>query len=475
MREETIAAVATPPGEGAVGVIRLSGDQAVAIAGRVFRSLHGTKGLDEVGNRRLVHGVAVEPGRGRVLDEVLVAVARGPHSYTGEDVVEFFCHGGQVVVAEVLQALLEAGARLAGPGEFTLRAFLNGRMDLSQAEAVIDVVRARSAEALECAVQGLLGALGRRVRGLTDRLVGVLAHLEAALDFPDEEIPPVVWAEVADGLAGVRGEIRALLTGAKRGRLYREGLRVVLVGRPNVGKSSLLNAMVGRERAIVTEIPGTTRDVLEESVVLRGVPVCLVDTAGLHPARDPVEEEGVRRARAAAREAAVAVLVLDGSEPLRAEDREAAAGLLGGLAAVVALNKADRERVVSEGEAAALLPGRHVVRVSARTGEGLPALEEAIVAAAGVHGIPGGEAGAEARPGWEGRQDVLVTRARHEEALRRADHELVGALKEVRRRTGEELVAVRIRRALQALGEITGESVDDDVLKAIFASFCIGK
>ncbi|MDI6871660.1 MAG: tRNA uridine-5-carboxymethylaminomethyl(34) synthesis GTPase MnmE [Bacillota bacterium] len=470
MQEETIVALATPPGEGAVGMIRLSGGQAVPIADRVFRSLHGKGKLEKAPSHRLLHGVAVDPLTGRVLDEVLVAVARGPRSYTGEDVVEFFCHGGLVVLGEVLAALREAGARPAGPGEFTLRAFLNGRMDLSQAEAVVDVVRARSAEALQCAVGGLLGALGGRVRELAERLVGTLAHLEASLDFPDEEVPPVTGADVAEELRTVQAGVRALLAGAGRGRLYREGLRAVLVGRPNVGKSSLLNALVGRERAIVTGVPGTTRDVIEESVVLQGVPVCLVDTAGLRVARDLVEEEGIRRAREAARGASVAVLVVDGSEPLQEEDR-VAAECVRGQAAVVAVNKADRRPAVTDGEARELLPGRAVVRLSAKTGEGLPALEEAILAAGrtAVAGEGGGTAG------WEGRQDALVTRARHEEALRRAEREIGAALSEVRREAGEELVAARVRRALHALGEITGESVDDDVLRAVFATFCIGK
>ncbi len=470
MPEETIVAVATPPGEGAVGVIRLSGGRAVEVADRVFRSLHGKKTLTKVRSHLLVHGVAVEPGSGEALDEVLVVVARAPHSYTGEDVVEFFCHGGQVVLARVLEALRQGGARPAGPGEFTMRAFLNGRMDLSRAEAVIDVVRARSREALTGAVAGLLGELAGRVEELKSGLVGVLAHLEAALDFPDEEVPPVPWPEVEARLEGVRAGLRALLEGAGRGRLYREGLRVVLVGRPNVGKSSLLNALAGRERAIVTEVPGTTRDVLEETAVLRGVPVCLVDTAGLREARDVVEEEGVRRARAAARGASVAVLVLDGSEALRGEDREAAA-LVKGQVAVVAVNKADVAAAVGYAEAGELLPGRRVVRLSAKTGEGLAELEEAVVSA-GLAALGGGGTGAGA---WEGRQDALVTRARQEEAVRRAEREVTGALREARRGRGEELVAARVRRALSALGEITGESVDEDVVRAIFARFCLGK
>ncbi|HHW14506.1 MAG TPA: tRNA uridine-5-carboxymethylaminomethyl(34) synthesis GTPase MnmE [Firmicutes bacterium] len=467
-QEETIAAIATPPGEGAVGVIRLSGAGAIRIADAVFRSLHGRGSLLQAGERRLLHGVAVEPGTGAALDEVLVAVARAPRTYTGEDVVEFSCHGGAVVLERVLAALLSAGARLARPGEFTQRAFLNGRIDLAQAEAVIDVVRARSAEGLQAAVGGLLGALGRRVGELKNRLVALLAHLEAALDFPEDEVPPVEQGTVERELGEVEAELGRLLAGAGRGRLYREGLRAVLVGRPNVGKSSLLNALLGRDRAIVTGVPGTTRDVLEEGVVLAGVPVCLVDTAGLRAARDEVEAEGIRRTREAAGQAAVAVLVVDGSVGLAAEDREAAA-LVAGRAGVVAVNKADRPRVLGEDEVRVLAPGWPVVEVSAVTGQGLEELGSAIV------GVAAGVAGEQSGLELEGRQDVVVMRARQEEALRRAEEAVGKARQGARRGLGEELVASEVRQALHALGEITGENVDDEVIAKVFSTFCLGK
>lgn len=449
-------------------MLRLSGERALEVAGRVFRSLHGKRSLAEAPDRTLLHGVVVDPGSGEKLDEVLVAAFRGPHSYTGEDVVEIFGHGGQFVLRRVMAALQAAGARAAGPGEFTYRAFLNGRLDLASAEAVVDVVRARSEEGLRCAVDGLLGALSRRVGLLRDDLLAVLAHLEAALDFPDEEIPPVAWPEVDGRLTAVKREVRRLLAGAGQGRLYREGLRVVLIGRPNVGKSSLLNALLGQERAIVTGVPGTTRDVLEENTVLAGVPVCLVDTAGLRSARDAVEEEGVRRARLAARGGHVGLWVVDGSVPLQDEDREAARELRAHLSLVV-VNKADRGRIVTGSEVEELLPGRRQIEVSARTGKGLKRLGEAIVEEG--RAALGGGGGAS----LEGRQDAVVTHARHEAALRRAEQELAAALREGGRGAGEELVAARLRAALDALGEISGESVDDEVLREIFATFCIGK
>ncbi|MGE5509420.1 MAG: tRNA uridine-5-carboxymethylaminomethyl(34) synthesis GTPase MnmE [Chitinophagales bacterium] len=466
MDSETIVAVATPPGLGAVGVLRLSGPHAVKIADRVFRPLHGSVPLRETKSHRVRHGLAVFPGTGRVGDEVLVFVARGPRSYTGEDVVEFSCHGGPAPVGAVLDALVQAGARPARPGEFTLRAFLNGRMDLSQAEAVSDIVRARSGEALAAAVAGLQGKLGERIRASAAELVDLLAHLEAALDFDDQEVPPVQPGEVGAATARVERQLRELVSGARAGRLYREGLRVVLAGRPNVGKSSLLNVLTGRDRAIVTEVPGTTRDPVEDSLVVDGVPVCLVDTAGLRETADRIEAEGVRRAEAAVEAASVAVLVVDGSAPLTSEDF-GAARRMPVPAGVVAVNKADLPQVVEACDVEALVPGARLVRVSALRGSGLAGFWREVMAAAGL----GGEGGS----GLEGRQDALVTSARHEEALRRAIRELEGARVEAGRGGGEELVAARVRAALRALGEITGESVDEEVLAAIFSSFCLGK
>lgn len=465
MQEEPIAAVATAPGEGAVGIVRLSGEGAVGLADRVFRSLHGKASLKSARDRMLLHGVARDPASGRTVDEVLVVVARGPRSYTGEDVVEFFCHGGRAAVGAILSALIAVGARPARPGEFTLRAFLNGRMDLVQAEAVADVVSARSRQALGSAVSGVLGGLTRRVAALKEELLATAAHLEAALDFAEEEVPPLAWEEVQGRLESIRAGLRELLGEARLGRLYREGLRVVLAGRPNVGKSSLLNALLGRERAIVAPVPGTTRDTLEETAVVEGVPLCLVDTAGLRAGGDAIEREGVHRARREIGEAQVVVLVLDGSEPLRADDREAAAEVTG-RPAVVAVNKRDLAGAVSDQEAGALLPGRTVLRVSARTGEGLEDLTRAVLAAGTAAG--GGPAG------LEGAQDTVVTRARQEEALRRAEGAVDRALKEARGRR-EELVAAQVRQALYALGELTGENVDDDLLERLFATFCVGK
>lgn len=465
LEPDTIVAVATAPGSGAVGVLRLSGPEAVEVADRVFRPLHGRRALAETGSYRMRHGLVVAPGTGRAVDEVLAFVAREPRSYTGEDVVEFSGHGGAASLGAVLGALVEAGARPARPGEFTLRAFLNGRMDLSQAESVADVVQARSGEALACAVEGLRGRLGQRVRAMAGELVEVLAHLEAALDFDDQEVPAVSLSEVGAKVGQIEANLQGLLADARKGRLYREGLRVVLAGRPNVGKSSLLNALVGRERAIVTEVPGTTRDVLEETVVVEGVPVCLVDTAGLRTAVDPIEVEGVRRARMALEGASVVVLVVDGSVGWSGGDREAAVAIEG-TPAVVAVNKSDLGLALDMEELEAVAPRTRSARVSALTGEGLGQLWDEIMAAAGL---------SREEQGSEGRQDVLVTSARHEEALLRAAGELALARREAEQSGGEELVAARLRAAVHALGEITGESVDEEVLKEIFSSFCLGK
>jgi tRNA modification GTPase len=300
---------------------------------------------------------------------------------------------------------------------------------------------------------------------MAGELVEVLAHLEAALDFDDQEVPAVSLSEVGAKVGQIEANLQGLLADARRGRLYREGLRVVLAGRPNVGKSSLLNALVGRERAIVTEVPGTTRDVLEETVVVEGVPVCLVDTAGLRTAVDPIEVEGVRRARMALEGASVVVLVVDGSVGWSGGDREAAVAIEG-TPAVVAVNKSDLGLALDMEELEAVAPRTRSARVSALTGEGLGQLWDEIMAAAGL---------SREEQGSEGRQDVLVTSARHEEALLRAAGELALARREAEQRGGEELVAARLRAAVHALGEITGESVDEEVLKEIFSSFCLGK
>ncbi len=462
----TIAAVATGAGVAGIGVIRISGPEAAEIAATVFRAgRHGRPvDLRRTESHRLLYGHVVDPATGATLDEVMLAWMAAPRTFTREDTVELSCHGGPVTLAEVLRVVLAAGARPAEPGEFTLRAFLNGRLDLTQAEAVLAVVGARTADGLRLAVDDLSGALAQRLRPAQTTLIGLLAHLDALADFPDDEVPP---ADIADGLRLASGALAAVLAGARSGQLYREGARVALVGRPNVGKSSLLNALLRNERAIVTPIAGTTRDVVSETADLGGVPVTLLDTAGIAPSDDPVERLGIERSRAALRSSAAAVLVLDGSVAPGPDDLAVAEALIARLdpgdgaplPVTVALNKGD---LPSAAQRAILdrLPGCAVVTVSATTGLGLPELESAIVAALGA-------ASGDAQP------SLLTTRQRAE--LDRAAAHLAEA--EAARLVGYplDLLAVDVRAALHAVGSVTGDAVDEAVLTEIFSRFCIGK
>jgi tRNA modification GTPase len=453
--DDTIAAIGTPLGEGGIGIIRLSGAEALPILRRLVVPAGGGDARPAWTPWRLRYGHVVEPASGTTIDEVLAVWMPAPRTYTRQDVAEIHCHGGYEPLRRVLELCLQAGARLAEPGEFTLRAFLNGRIDLAQAEAVVDVVRARSRAGLQMAMGQLDGQLSACVGSVRSRLLEALAHLEAAIDFPDDEIPPCdlpgILAEAAEALD-------RLLAGAEQGMAYRQGIRTAIVGRPNVGKSSLLNALLRAERAIVTEIPGTTRDTLEETVVVGGVPLVLVDTAGIAETADPVEQLGVARSRAAVEAADLALLVVDGSAPLTDQDR-AIAGLLTGRAALLVVNKCDLPPVPG---AEALLPERRAVRVSALTGQGLDDLEGALLDTILTGRLQAGET-------------PLVSRPRHVEALRRARAHVEAAGKAGREGWPDDCVAIDVRAAIAALGEVTGETVGEDLVAKVFADFCIGK
>lgn len=452
MYADTIAAIVTGPGEAGVAIVRLSGPASLAILGRVFTTARTVVQRP----RRLVHGWALSPEDGGRIDEVLAVAMPGPGSFTGEDVVELHCHGGRLAPTRVLEAALAAGARPAEPGEFSLRAFLNGRLDLAQAEALLDVVRARTERAQQLAMDGLAGRLSRAVRAVRAELVGAQAQLEASIDFSEEDLPTRdVGPELEAALAGIRD----LLAGAEQGIVYRDGVRVAIVGRPNVGKSSLLNALLRTERAIVTEVPGTTRDTVEETANLDGVPFWLVDTAGLRDTADPVEQIGVERSRAALATADLVVLVLDAAALLAEDDCRLAAALRE-RRVILALNKDDLPPRVSDAAALDLRPEAPAVRVSALTGRGLSDLEGALVEAA-----LGGVAVADPR----------VANPRHRTALRRAEAALEAGLRARADGLAADVLAGEVAAAVAALGEITGENATEDLLDAIFSRFCIGK
>ena len=454
---QTIAAIATPPAPSAIGILRLSGDGAIEAAAAVFRPAGG-KSLAEYESRRLVYGTLLGPD-GAPIDQALATISRAPRSYTGEDTAEFQCHGSPAVLQLGLEALFAQGVRQAGPGEFTRRAFLNGKLDLTQAEAVADLIDAETPAAVRQAAGQLSGALGRRVGAIYDGLVDLMAHFHAVLDYPDEDIDPFRADTIRAGLEEARAGLSALLATYERGRYIAGGVPCVLVGRPNAGKSSLLNALVGYDRAIVTDVPGTTRDTVEARCRLGGVVLKLIDTAGLRDTEDKVERIGVERSRAAMEGAALILVLWDGSVPPIEEDGallERAAKL---APTILVHTKADLPSAPVPFVNLDPLPP--TVTVSAKTGQGLDELAEAVAA---LFPTGGAEAAGE-----------LLTNARQAEAARRA---LAGV-----ERAGESLAAgitpdallTDVEEALSALGELTGASVREDVTARIFQRFCVGK
>ncbi len=454
---DTIAAISTPPGEAGLGIVRLSGPWAAAIARKIFRPHRPHASWR---SHQLYLGQIIDP-QGEIIDEVLLSWMQAPHTYTRQDVVEINCHSGYGVLARLLSLVLDQGARLAQPGEFTLRAFLSGRIDLTQAEAVLEVIRARTDASLQVAAGHLQGSLGRSLVQIREALLDLLARVEAALDFPEEaeELSPEILEE---GLAAQTGALKRLAATYREGRLLREGLLTVIAGRPNAGKSSLLNRLLDLDRAIVTEIPGTTRDLIEEVITLGGIMVRLSDTAGLRPPRDRLEELGIQRTRERLAQADLVLYLLDGSAPLSREDRETLEELAGRRALAV-INKVDLPLVLRESDLQGVtsLP---LVHISALTGQGIEALKQTMVDLALGGGLKlTGE---------------LITQARHHQHLENCLAYLAqarGLLAGYPIAPAWELVALELREAIRELGEITGQEVGDEVLERIFSEFCLGK
>jgi tRNA modification GTPase len=457
--QETIAAIATPPGEGGIGIIRISGPQAAIIGFKLLQDMKN-RPFNKFEDRRVYHGRVVDPRSGRVLDDVLFFIARAPHSYTTEETLEIQAHGGPRILASILAAALAAGALLAEPGEFTKRAFLNGRIDLIQAEAVIDLIRARTAEAQQLALSQLAGRVSTELTAVEERIYYWLVAIEAALDFPEDGIPELARQELTTELPDLIGRLEQLLAGLEQGRRIRDGLLIVIAGRPNVGKSSLLNAFLAEDRAIVTEIPGTTRDLLEAELQWDGVPVRLVDTAGLHETENPVEQIGIAKARQALQEADLILLVFDGSRSLTAADRKLLRSFEGHPVLLI-INKTDlpqRIRTADFTEFSIL----RILETSLISGNDITAIELAVREMVDLGRLQVSDA-------------PLLSRLRHQQALKETLYALEAFQADLQAGFSEDILAVDLRTAAAALGSLTGKQVTSEVIEAIFAQFCIGK
>jgi tRNA modification GTPase len=460
MFDDTIAAIATPLGEGGLAVIRISGPHALAVADKVFTPVGGHSSKPSSAVSHTIHYGKVLRG-GQQVDEVLCAVMRAPRTFTREDVVEITCHGGILSTKTVFDTVLECGARPALPGEFTQRAFLNGRLDLAQAEAVADLIHARTELALSAANEQLAGKLSHRINQLRDELMLTLAHIEAHIDFPEEDIAPDTHAQLTGRIERSIAFMEELLRTANEGQILRRGIRAAIIGRPNAGKSSLLNQLLGHERAIVSHIAGTTRDTIEETANVRGIPVVFIDTAGLREAKDEIESEGIRRSRESLAKAELILHVLDASEPLHAEDEN----LLAEFAAkkrIIVCNKADLPRKLTSDLRLQTSGSTSAVDVCTKTGAGLEQLKDAIKSLV-----------------WSGsitaEMAQVTINARHQDALKRSSGSLRLALDALRGNASLEFVALDLRQGIAAVGEIVGKTTTEDLLDAVFSQFCLGK
>lgn len=452
--DDTIAAISTPVGSGGIGIVRISGSEAIEIANKLFIPRKG-KPLAERKSHTISYGNLVY--KGEVCDEVLVSLMRAPNTYTREDVVEINCHGGIRAVTAVLEAVLKSGARLAEPGEFTKRAFLNGRLDLTQAEAVIDIINAKTDKSREAALKRLDGRLCRKIKALREDILTMIAHIEAAIDYPEHDDETMTYSMIADGVHRVSGAVQSLIDGADIGRIYNEGIKTVILGRPNVGKSSLLNAVIDEERAIVTDIPGTTRDVLEELINIGGIPLKLIDTAGIRDTDNAIEKIGVEKSRKLAEEADLVLLMLDGSRKMTDEDRELIS-LSENKKRIILINKTDLEQNIALDEISTLDP----IFVSVKTDMGIEQLYDRIKEMFLKGDIAEND-------------EALISNERNKNSLYKAKLHLDNVLETVNNRMPEDFISMDLTQAYESLGEITGESLEEDIIDKIFSEFCLGK
>lgn len=457
---DTIAAISTPPGEGGIGIVRISGDEAIEIADKLYSM--GKKSLADQDTHTIHYGKVVNPKTGDIVDEVMVSVMRAPKTYTREDVVEINSHGGILVVNKVLQVVLNNGARLAEPGEFTKRAFLNGRIDLSQAEAVMDMIRAKTDRAMHVAVDQLDGQMARLIRDLRQKILDTLAQVEVNIDYPEyDDVEEMTSQLLEDKAREVKADIQKLLETAQQGKILREGLATAIIGRPNVGKSSLLNTLLRQDKAIVTDVAGTTRDVIEEYVNVKGVPFKLIDTAGIRETDDEVEKIGVDRSRQAIQQADLILLVFNQSEKLTAED-EALIEATKGQNRIILLNKTDLDQQLNVDKLSQLIANDPIVGTSMMTQAGMDELQNKIAEL-----FFSGQTGE--------RDATYVSNTRHIALLEEAEDALSEVLNGIALDMPVDLVQIDMRRAWDLLGEITGDSVQDELITKLFSQFCLGK
>lgn len=454
---DTIAAISTPIGSGGIAVIRISGDNAVSVADKVFSA---KKSLESAVTHTVHYGFAVN-GKGERIDEVLATVMRAPNSFTREDVVEISTHGGSVAAVRVLEAIICAGARMAEPGEFTKRAFLNGRIDLSQAEAVIDIINAKNTMSQKNAVSQLGGTLSREIGAARSSLVTLAARMQVLIDYPDEDLEDITVYEIGDTVRKTAQSLKKLSDTADSGRIIRSGIRTAIVGKPNVGKSSLMNLLAGEDRAIVTDVAGTTRDVIEESVSLDGIPLALIDTAGIHDTEDKVEKIGVERSRRSIESADLVLVVLDSQSGFDDED-SAVLEASRDTHRIILVNKNDLGSAEYIEEIRNAAEGSTVIEISAKTGAGRSELTEKIREIYNLDGMADGSR-------------AVITNMRHKTALINAESALRRASDAVDAGMPSDIVSIDIGEAIDALGEITGETVSESVVNEIFHSFCVGK
>ena len=456
--EDTIAAVATAYGEGGIGIIRISGEEALPILQEIFE-FHGD--TDIFISRRMTYGKIIDKEKNQIIDEVLAVYMKGPKTYTAEDVVEINCHGSMVSLRKTLALVLRKGARLAEPGEFTKRAFLNGRLDLSQAEAVIDMIRAKTDKSFDVAVSQLEGRLSLKVEEIRQKLLDLLVDITVNIDYPDEDIEEMTYEKLEESIVETQDMIEKHLETSSTGRMIREGIKIAIVGKPNVGKSSLMNGLLKETRAIVTDIPGTTRDTIEEVLSIRNIPVYLVDTAGIRETSDKVEKMGIEKSKEAFNQADFILFLLDGSRSLEEEDLQIME-FLKERKSLVLINKRDLGEAVSIEEISAKLPASQVIEASLLKGQGITEIEDAVEDL-----VYGGEI--------VQKESMMVNNVRHIELLQQAVKSLTDALHMSERREALDFIEVDVKNAYERLGEIIGETVSDDIINEVFARFCLGK